>query len=52
METGSEGEGRRCPRVGHMGLRLIIHAPKNAEEATGIASPLDRQVRILLQFNC
>lgn len=31
---------------------LIIHAPKDGEEATGIAFPVDRRVKILLQFNC
>lgn len=47
--TGLEGESRTSVIQSCV---LIIHAPKDSEEATGIAFPVDRRVKILLQFNC
>lgn len=47
---GWKGKGSRTSVI--QSCVLIIHAPKDGEEATGIAFPVDRRLKILLQFNC
>lgn len=49
---GWEGKGKGSRTSVIQSCVLIIHAPKDGEEATGIAFPVDRRLKILLQFNC